>query len=103
MGSGVMYVDGKGDTTVFGLVFSMVRRLGREDDLMVINYLTGSKGVNKEDDGTRLSNTNNPFAYGPAETLRSLIVSLMPDSGGDDMWKNRASALLAATLQTLLP
>ena len=102
MGSGVMYVDGKGDTTVFGLVFSMVRRLGREDDLMVINYLTGSKGVNKEDDGTRLSNTNNPFAYGPAETLRSLIVSLMPDSGGDDMWKNRASALLAATLQTLV-
>ena len=102
MGSGVMYVDGKGDTTVFGLVFSMVRRLGREDDLMVINYLTGSKGVNKEDDGTRLSNTNNPFAYGPAETLRSLIVSLMPDSGGDDMWKNRASALLAAVLQTLV-
>lgn len=102
MGSGVMYVDGKGDTTVFGLVFSMVRRLGREDDLMVINYLTGSKSGNQEDDGTRLSNTNNPFAYGPAETLRSLIVSLMPDSGGDDMWKNRASALLAAVLQTLV-
>lgn len=100
--SGVMYVDGKGDTTVFGLVFSMVRRLGREDDLMVINYLTGSKSGNSESDGTRLSNTTNPFAYGPAETLRSLVVSLMRDSGGDDMWKGRASALLAATLQTLV-
>ncbi len=102
LGSGVMYVDGKGDTTVFGLVFSMVRRLGREDDLMIINYLTGSKSGDEEDDGTRLSNTNNPFAYGPAEQLRSLIVSLMRDGGGDDMWKGRASALLAAVLQTLV-
>jgi intracellular multiplication protein IcmO len=102
VGSGVMYVDGKGDTTVFGMVFSMVRRLGREDDLMIINYLTGSKSGKAEDDGSRLSNTNNPFAYGPAETLRSLIVSLMRDGGGDDMWKGRASALLAAVLQTLV-
>lgn len=102
LGSGVMYVDGKGDTTVFGMIFSMVRRLGREDDLMIINYLTGSKSADAEDDGTRLSNTNNPFAYGPAEQLRSLIVSLMRDGGGDDMWKGRASALLAAVLQTLV-
>lgn len=102
LGSGVMYVDGKGDTTVFGLVFSMVRRLGREDDLLLINYLTGSKNPNSKDDGTRLSNTTNPFAYGPAEQLRSLVVSLMDDSGGgDDMWKGRASALLAALLDTL--
>jgi intracellular multiplication protein IcmO len=102
LGSGVMYVDGKGDTTVFGMIFSMVRRLGREDDLMIINYLTGSKSGDAEDDGTRLSNTNNPFAYGPAEQLRSLIVSLMRGGDGDDMWKGRASALLAAVLQTLV-
>lgn len=102
LGSGVMYVDGKGDTTVFGLVFSMVRRLGREDDLLLINYLTGSKNPNTKDDGSRLSNTTNPFAYGPSEQLRSLVVSLMDDSGGgDDMWKGRASALLAALLDTL--
>lgn len=101
LGSGVMYVDGKGDTTVFGLVFSIVRRLGREDDLLLINYLTGSKNPNSEKDGSRLSNTTNPFAYGPAEQLRSLIVSLMRDSGGDDMWKGRASALLMAVLHVL--
>jgi intracellular multiplication protein IcmO len=102
LGSGVMYVDGKGDTTVFGLVFSMVRRLGREDDLLLINYLTGSKTPGAKNDGSRLSNTTNPFAYGPAEQLRSLVVSLMRDGGGDDMWKGRASALLAALLQTLV-
>lgn len=101
MGSGVMYVDGKGDTTVFGLVFSLVRRLGREDDLLLINYLTGSKNPMAKSDGSRLSNTTNPFAYGPAEQLRSLIVSLMRDGGGDDMWKGRASALLMAVLHVL--
>lgn len=101
LGSGVMYVDGKGDTTVFGLVFSMVRRLGREDDLLLINYLTGSKNPNAANDGSRLSNTTNPFAYGPSEQLRSLIVSLMRDSGGDDMWKGRASSLLGAVLHVL--
>jgi intracellular multiplication protein IcmO len=102
LGSGVMYVDGKGDTTVFGLVFSMVRRLGREDDLLLINYLTGSKTPGAKGDGTRLSNTTNPFAYGPSAQLRSLVVSLMRDGGGDDMWKGRASALLAALLDTLV-
>lgn len=102
LGSGVMYVDGKGDTTVFGLVFSMVRRLGREDDLLLINYLTGSKSPGAKGDGTRLSNTTNPFAYGPSAQLRSLVVSLMRDGGGDDMWKGRASALLAALLDTLV-
>ncbi|MHD0644631.1 type IV secretory system conjugative DNA transfer family protein [Pseudomonas aeruginosa] len=102
LGSGVMYVDGKGDTTVFAMVFSMVRRLGREDDLMVINYLTGSKGQGDVNDGSRLSNTTNPFAYGPAESLRSLIVSLMRGGDKDDMWKGRASALLGALLSALV-
>lgn len=102
LGSGVMYVDGKGDTTVFGLVFSMVRRLGREDDLLVINYLTGSKTDKSINDGSRLSNTTNPFALGPAKQIQSLVASLMRDGGGDDMWKGRANALLLALLDCLV-
>lgn len=101
IGSGVMYVDGKGDTTVFGLVFSIVRRLGREDDLLVMNYLTGSRSPHENKNSDRLSNTTNPFSFGPPAMLRSLLVSLMRDSGGDDMWKGRASALMAALLDTL--
>jgi len=103
VGSGSLYTDGKGDNTVWWLVFSFCRRLGRVDDLLVINYLTGGKTV-KEDDNSlsRKSNTNNPFAFGDPEQLRSLIVGLMRDSGGDDMWKGMASAMMGGLLKALV-
>ena len=34
-GSGFIYVDGKGDNTLFAKIFSMVRSMGREDDLLI--------------------------------------------------------------------
>jgi intracellular multiplication protein IcmO len=104
VGSGVLYVDGKGDNTVFWLVFSFCRRLGREQDLLIINYLTDGQSSADIDgfDDTRISNTTNPFATGSGEQLRSLIVGLMRDSGGDgDMWKGMASALMGGLLKCL--
>lgn len=101
VGSGAMYVDGKGDNTVFWLAYTLTRRLGRDDDLLVINYLVGSK---KKDTGSlkRISNTSNMLAYGDAEQLRSLIVGLMREAGGDGaMWKGRASAMLQALFTVL--
>lgn len=103
IGAGCMYVDGKGDNTVWWLVYSLCRRLGREDDLLLINYLVGA-GVADFDSNrnlSRLSNTTNPLAQGTGEQLRSMIVGLMRDSGGDDMWKGRASAMLGGLLKTL--
>lgn len=109
VGSGCLYVDGKGDNTVWWLVYSLCRRLGREDDLLVLNYLTGSDESSEKDQKQgsvlgrleRKSNTNNPFAHGSGEQLRSLIVGLMRDGGGDDMWKGRASAMLGGLLKAL--
>lgn len=104
VGSGCMYVDGKGDNTVWWLVFSFCRRVGREDDLLVINYLTGGKSSSGKSDGllTRKSNTNNPFAQGSGEQLRSLVVGLMRESAGDgDMWKGMASAMMGGLLKCL--
>lgn len=103
IGSGCMYVDGKGDNTVWWLLYSLCRRIGREDDLLVINYLTGGE---ESSEGTRsldrISNTNNPCAHGTGEQLRSLIVGLMRESGGDgDMWKGRTSAMLGGVLKAL--
>jgi intracellular multiplication protein IcmO len=102
-GSGCLYVDGKADTTVFWLVYSICRRLGREDDLLVINYLTGGEDQSAIPYHKRsiISNTTNPFAYGQPDNLRSTIVSLMRDDGGDGMWKGRASALVGALMKTL--
>jgi intracellular multiplication protein IcmO len=105
VGSGAMMVDGKGDTTIFWLVYSMCRRLNRIDSLLVINYLTG--GEERSADGprdfSRLTNTSNPMAFGTAEALRSMIVGLMRESGGDgDMWKGRASTMLKGLLKALV-
>ena len=102
MGSGCMYCDGKADNTVAWLVYSIARRLGREDDMLVINYLTGGDvDVSGKISLSRLSNTTNPFAYGNPEQLRSLIVGLMRDSGGDNMWKGRASAMIGGLMRAL--
>lgn len=104
VGTSVMYVDGKGDNTVFWLVYSFCRRVGREDDLLVINYLTGGDTVDRKDPFThRLSNTNNPMAQGTADGLNSLIVGLMRDAGGDGaMWKGRARTMLKGLLNALV-
>lgn len=104
VGTSVMYVDGKGDNTVFWLVYSFCRRVGREDDLLVINYLTGGDTIDQKSPfNHRLSNTNNPMSYGTADTLNSLIVGLMRDAGGDGaMWKGRARTMLKGLLNALV-
>lgn len=101
--SGCMYVDGKGDNTVWWLVFSFCRKVNKVDDLLVLNYLTGEEDttVGGKPSLKRKSNTSNPFAHGSSEQLRSLVVGLMRDGGGDDMWKGRASSMLGSLLKVL--
>lgn len=99
-GSGLIYVDGKGDVGLFSKIFSMARRVGREDDILVINYMTGSRDVLGPQEN-KLSNTLNPFAQGSSGGLTELLVSLMDDGGGDGMWKGRAISLISAIMMAL--
>ncbi len=98
--SGFIYVDGKGDNSLFLKVFSMVRRMGREDDLLLINYMTGKTDVSKKS-FNKLSNTMNPFSDGSHDGLSELVVSLLP-GGGDGMWKGRAAVFMAALMRVLV-
>jgi intracellular multiplication protein IcmO len=101
-GSGFSYTDGKGDVTLYAKIFSMVRSMGREDDLLVINYMTGNADT-KIKRSDKLSNTYNPFAVGNAESLIQLIVSLMDAGGtGGDMWKSRAISFISAVIPALV-
>lgn len=103
-GSGFIYVDGKGDNSLFAKVFSMVRSMGREDDLLLINFMTGARDVIGPQDN-RLSNTMNPFATGSSSMLTQLVVSLMDSGsgGGDgDMWKGRAISFVEALMKILV-
>jgi intracellular multiplication protein IcmO len=95
-GSGFVYVDGKADTDLWASLYSLARRFGRDDDLLVLNYMTANS-----DDGAT-SNTMNPFSNGSASYLSNMVTSLMPDAGGDNaMWKERAVALLSALMPAL--
>ena len=95
-GSGFVYVDGKADTDLWSSLSSLVRRFGRDDDLLVLNYMTGNSDVKAP------SNTMNPFSSGSASYLTQMIVSLMPEASGDNvMWKERAVSLVASIMPAL--
>lgn len=95
-GSGFVYVDGKADTDLWGSLSALTRRFGRDDDLLVLNYMTGNS------DTRTTSNTINPFSHGSASYLSNLLVSLMPEGGGDNaMWKDRAVSLINALMPVL--
>ncbi len=105
-GSGFIYVDGKGDNSLFAKVFSMVRSMGREDDLLLINFMTGAADIIGPQ-SVVLSNTMNPFAAGSSSMLTELVVSLMdsgggPQGGDGDMWKGRAISFVSALMRPLV-
>ena len=96
-GSGYVYVDGKADTDLWASLYAVARRFGRDDDLFVLNYMTGNS------DSGSLSNSMNPFSNGSSSYLANMITSFMPDAGGDNaMWKERAVALMFALMPALV-
>lgn len=102
-GSGFIYVDGKGDNSLFAKVFSMVRGMGREDDMLLINFMTGARDIVGPQE-RRLSNTMNPFSKGSSSMLAQLVTSLMDSGsgGGDgDMWKGRAINFVESLMKIL--
>lgn len=95
-GSGFVYIDGKADTDLWSSLSALVRRFGRDDDLLVLNYMTGNSDVRAP------SNTMNPFSSGSASYLTNMLVSLMPEAEGDNaMWKERAVSLIASIMPAL--
>ncbi|OGT52827.1 MAG: phosphoesterase [Gammaproteobacteria bacterium RIFCSPHIGHO2_12_FULL_41_15] len=102
--SGFIYVDGKGDNTLYAKLFSMVRSMGREDDILLINFMTGARDIVGPQE-KRLSNTLNPFANGSSSMLAQLIVSLMDKAASTpdgDMWKGRAISFVEALMRVLV-
>lgn len=103
-GSGFIYVDGKADTSLYGKIYSMARLMGREDDVLLINFQTGAKDIFGPQP-TKTSNTTNPFAIGSSGMLTELVVSLMSSGGdakGGDMWKDRAISFVGALMRPLV-
>ncbi len=100
-GSGFLFCDGKGDVALFAKTYALARLFGREDDLLVLNFMTGNMDIGASDPKKR-SNTLNPFSTGSSDSLTQMMVSLMDDAGGDGaMWKGRATAMFTGVMRAL--
>jgi len=99
--TGCIYVDGKGDPKLQKEIFRLARYLGREDDLLIINFITSGRDfVDKQVD--KVTNNMNMMGNTSSGMLIELIVALMDDSGGGgDMWKGRAISFVAALTRPL--
>ncbi|MDN3564859.1 type IV secretion system DNA-binding domain-containing protein, partial [Paeniroseomonas aquatica] len=98
VGSGFVFVDGKGDTGLYAEVYRLARRFGREKDVRVINLLVAS--------GAKDSQTFNPFAWASSDAIREMLIAQIenkPEGGGGDnhVFMQRAAALLGANAPVL--
>jgi len=102
--SGFAYIDAKGDVSLFAKIFSLCRMFGREDDLLVLNFMTGNADTSRKT-SRKLSNSYNPFIDGNASSNTQMLVNLM-DAGGEgkgaDIWKGRAIAFIASIMPALV-
>lgn len=99
-GSGLIYVDGKADSSLYGKVYSMARSMGRDDDVLVINFQTGAKDIYGAQP-SKLSNTLNPFAVGSSGMLSELVKGLMA-TGEKSTWTQQAESFVEALMKPLV-
>ncbi|WP_404666936.1 type IV secretory system conjugative DNA transfer family protein [Roseateles asaccharophilus] len=99
-GSGLIYVDGKADSSLYGKIYSMARSMGREDDVLVINFQTGAKDIYGAQ-ASKLSNTLNPFAVGSSGMLSELVKGLMA-TGEKSTWTQQAESFVEALIKPLV-
>lgn len=107
-GSGTIYADGKAENSLPFAMWSMARKFGREDDFLLLNFLTGGvdplERFSNMERGLEVelpqSNNQNPYAYGSADFLFNLTSSLLPEASGDSAgWQDKALNLISALTQ----
>jgi intracellular multiplication protein IcmO len=99
--TGLIYCDGKGDPKLQKEMFRLLRYVGRECDLLLINFITSGRDFfEKQTD--KVTNNMNIMGNTSSGMLIEWIISLMDDSGGGgDMWKGRAISFVAALTRPL--
>ena len=102
-GSGFFYSDGKADSSLHASVWALCRRVGREDDYLVLNFMTGGADPYKKRKTTeKTSNGTNPWYEGSPDFLSQLSSSLLPKASGDGaQWQQKAVNMMDALIRTL--
>ncbi len=100
-GSGLIYNDAKASPSLAWQIYTLARYFGRDDDFLIINYLTGNTS-SSADPAQRLTNDSAPFAFGSAEASSQLIISLLPvDGGANKVFSDAAIALIQSVMPAL--
>jgi intracellular multiplication protein IcmO len=102
-GSGFFYSDGKADSSLHAAVWSLCRRVYREDDYLVLNFMTGGADPYKKSKSIdKTSNGMNPWYEGSPDFLSQLSSSLLPKASGDGaQWQQKAVNMMDALIRTL--
>ncbi|RKP47543.1 type IV secretory system conjugative DNA transfer family protein [Trinickia fusca] len=102
-GSGFFYSDGKADSSLHAAVWALCRRVGREDDYLVLNFMTGGADPYKQRKSTeKSSNGTNPWYEGGPDFLSQLSSALLPKASGDGaQWQQKAVNMMDALIRTL--
>lgn len=102
--SGVLLVDGKGDSLTFWLIYRLCRRLDRTDDLLIMNFINGGRESGSTvSPVTRTSNTNNSWASSVSDMITEMLAGMMPSGGGDgEYWRGRAQTMVGALIRILV-
>ena len=103
-GSGFLFVDGKAENTFVHKVFAMARRCGREDDVLILNFMqAGQDAFERKKSTIRDSNTMNPMARGSGDFITNLITSMLAEVSGDSAsWREKAVGMLEAVIRTIV-
>ena len=96
-GSGLIFVDGKGDIKLMASMHALAKRWGRGADFLVLNFMPPGDMA----PGEIASNTMNPYTTAPPSDIIQQIGGLMPQGGGDGMWKDRAMTMVSAVVYAL--
>lgn len=92
-GSGLIYVDGKGDPSLQSRIAEIASTLGRDEDVQIVDFNALRSG----------SRTFNPFASGTRDVLVQICVDLMDYAGPDGAtWKGRAIAMFGKVMTALV-
>lgn len=106
-GKGVIFSDHKAQNDVALAIMSMARRFGREDDLRVMNFITGGRSRAQELlDNVKVrpqTNTTNVFGIAQETYIINLMDSMLPKAGKDGGdWQEKAKAMIQALIFALV-
>ncbi len=105
-GKGLIYSDAKAQNDVALAISSLARRYGREDDIRVMNFITGGRSRAQELlEGTKTrpqTNTINAFGIAEETYIINLMDSMLPPAGNDGGWQEKARAMIQALVFALV-